>query len=274
MSSGWRSYGVQCSVVIALVALFAAGCGKSSGDRLGPATAGSNVGAAPAAGAFGNEGGTSAGGTSAGGSEPGTAGADSGTAGGTGGNESGGNAGHDGGSGNENGGNAGRGGGASGEAGSPLGGAAGSAGNASSVGGQGPAPGFQCFTADTCESGERCVSCRSGVAYSGRCVPDPDRDPAGYDAGIGGCDSVASYTDCDGPEDCGASEYCAYTFAGPVGAHCVTSAQLPAATPSPCCFTCDALPVCTLCWTDADCPTPQHCAPQGGAPRGVGGCQL
>jgi len=249
--------------------------GGSSGSGAGATGAGA-AGAGNAGGALGGTGGragsTGASGASVGGSSgrggSGTAGTMSlgGSGGMAGAMSSGGNGGTSGEAGAESSGSGGTG---------DTGGTAGTgatAGTGSSVGGEGPGPGFPCFTAAPCAHGQRCVSCEQGDTYVGLCTPDPDADPAGYEAATASCASVLRYSECDGPEDCAASEYCAYTT-GSIGAHCVTEAELPNPVTANCCFTCDAGPVCTLCWNDADCPEALSCVGNPAAPRHVGGCR-
>lgn len=149
-------------------------------------------------------------------------------------------------------------------------GGAATGGTGSSVGGAGPKPGFGCYGTATCGAGQRCVDCDTGALTVGRCTPDPNRDPAGYQAAVADCLRTPSYSDCDGPEDCVAGEYCVIAN-NRVNGQCQTD---PAPNPATCCFSCDATPVCTLCWIDNDCPMGFLCAPTtGGAPNDVGGCQ-
>jgi hypothetical protein len=131
-------------------------------------------------------------------------------------------------------------------------------------------PGFSCYGTDHCDTGDRCVECDTGEITLGRCTPNPDKDPTGYQTAVASCLSVGThYGDCDGPEDCPHGEYC--VVAGlPTIAQCQTD---PAPPPATCCFTCDALPACTLCWIDNDCPMGFLCVPVSGSPNNVGGCQ-
>jgi hypothetical protein len=143
-------------------------------------------------------------------------------------------------------------------------------GTGSSVGGAGPKPGFTCFGTEQCSAGERCVACYLGTITLGRCAPNPQQDPAGYQAATSGCvDADANYSDCDGPEDCSEGDYCVVA-AGREGGRCQADA---APEPTSCCFSCDAPPVCTLCWIDNDCPMGFLCTPTDGAPNDVGGCR-
>jgi hypothetical protein len=115
------------------------------------------------------------------------------------------------------------------------------------------------------------VDCNQGELTTGRCAPDPVTDPDGYRAATTSCLTVGSrYSDCDGPEDCASGQYC--VFAGNQLAG-VCRAE-PAPEPAACCFTCDAPPVCTLCWSDEDCPAGYSCAPNGASPNNVGGCRV
>jgi hypothetical protein len=141
--------------------------------------------------------------------------------------------------------------------------------------GPGPAPGFPC-NGDHCELGERCAFCEKAEGTVARCAPDPDEDPDGYHAAMAGCMDAnsAQFSDCDGPEDCKSGEYCVYgAKPGQFGAQCTTESELPDPVTQFCCFTCDALPECTLCWSDEDCPEAQLCTPVD-ASGGVGGCRV
>lgn len=263
------------ALVIASIGIFLASCGGNSKSQAGPSSGGTVAAKGGSSGAS-NSGGPSEGGTGQAG-EASTGGEPAGANGGTGpagsanagGNSPAGGAGTSG---------AGTGGmaavsglGPSGTGGGAGSGSAGTSGTGSSVGGEGPAPGFACFTADVCETGERCVVCHRDVDYDSMCVPDPDADPAGYATSTADCDDILRYVTCDGPEDCPEGRYCAWTEHSQ-GAHCVTSDELPTVPVGLCCFTCSSLPICTLCWNDADCPAEQECVAQEAAPRGIGGC--
>ena len=146
----------------------------------------------------------------------------------------------------------------------------GGGGTGSSVGGDGPKPGFACYGTEHCDAGERCVDCTMVEITLGRCAPDPDRDPSGYAAATANCLGVGTrYSDCDGPEDCAHGQYCVVA-GNQVGGQCQAE---PAPEPASCCFTCDATPVCTLCWVDNDCPMGFLCGPVSAAPNDVGGCR-
>ena len=150
---------------------------------------------------------------------------------------------------------------------------AGSAGT-SSVGGQGPTQGLACSGTDACVAGERCVACSTAEGSHWTCAPHPDEDPSGYEAATSKCDSVIRYNECDGPEDCPDGRYCANTSGngdGP-GSRCLAEEDLP--FPMPCCYTCGALPECTLCWNDLDCPDSLRCFPNADAPGGIGDCRM
>jgi len=143
-------------------------------------------------------------------------------------------------------------------------------GTGSSVGGDGPKPGFGCYGSAHCDPGERCLDCTMAEITLGRCAPDPERDPNGYASATASCLGIGpNYSDCDGPEDCGAGEYCVVANATTLG-RCQAA---PAPEPATCCFTCDAGPVCTFCWVDNDCPMGFLCQPASGAPNHVGGCR-
>jgi hypothetical protein len=155
------------------------------------------------------------------------------------------------------------------------GGSSGASGSASTVGGEGPAHGFGCFSAGTCEPGDRCVVCDTDNVddrYVERCAPDPDKDSAGYQTATADCIEVVRYLECDGPEDCEAGEYCAILDRTVLSPHCVREEDLPDPLFADCCYVCDWF-MCTLCWSDADCPETQVCLEQVGALRGVGGCR-
>jgi hypothetical protein len=275
---------VATTLVFALVPLWLASCGGESRDTPSGANrrggTGGTDGSSGSGGSSGGSGSPTSGGAMSGGAMSGGAtsggatsgGATSGgaTTGGSSGSPEGGDAGEPvtGGS-SGNGGNAG---GGAGSGGSRPGGAGGSSGSGSSVGGEGPAPGFPCFDQGDCVSGTRCVTCRLGeVDYTSFCAPDPDKDPNGYETATEDCIEEPRYSDCDGPEDCPQGKYCAYTTSN-FRAHCVTESDLP--TVSTCCFTCDAAPICTLCWNDSDCPEALVCVQAPVAPRGVGGCRV
>jgi hypothetical protein len=221
----------------------AAGGGGSSGSSAA-------AGGAGRAGAGGAAGGSATGGTGGGG-RAGMAGA----SGASGGLSAGGRSGEGGA------------GGSSGEGGDAGGG--GSGGN-----GPGPEPGLACQS-DWCALGNRCVFCNTGEGTFPRCAPDPDVDPSGYDEAMAGClptGATGDYSDCDGPEDCGDSEYCAVGIdSEDFGSHCTPEAELPNPPPTRCCFSCGAPPECVLCWTDVDCPETYLCSPVED-PSGIGGC--
>ena len=89
-------------------------------------------------------------------------------------------------------------------------------------------------------------------------------------AGAGGMSSTGM--ECDEPEDCAEGEYCVYPKGGKGRAVC--SSEPVVDPPISCCFTCDSIPVCTLCRTEDDCPETFICVPAPGAPNGLGGCRL
>ena len=290
---------VRLGSLLAIVALACSGKSKSDApfgvDKGGT---GGVAGRSTAPAGRGGAGGASAGGASGGRASTGGAGGSSGTAqsgagvgGATAGTSSGATGGSSGmsdagrsagGSGSGSGGD-GATGGSSGEAGSSTGGSTGGSagtggsggagGTGSSVGGAGPMPGFRCYSDATCKTGERCVVCNHGETATALCAPDPDEDPSGYQAATAACTTVETrYSDCDGPEDCANGEYCAYGgTAQTFGAKCQSE---PAPEPAFCCFTCDAMPVCTLCWNDTDCPVGYLCTPNLGSPNNVGGCRV
>lgn len=143
-------------------------------------------------------------------------------------------------------------------------------GTGSSVGGDGPKPGFDCDGAEHCDRGERCVDCALGASSVGLCAPNPDEDAEAYRAAVAGCRGVGSdFSDCDGPEDCASGEYCVVAD-GRTSGRCQSEPGSELAT---CCFSCDAPPICTLCWIDNDCPMGFLCSPTDGAPNDVGGCR-
>jgi len=268
------------SGVLAIALAWFAGCGGSSKSEnaSGGASAAGGVGGTSAgslgagrgsdggAGGIGATGGASGSAQGGGAGTSGSGGASAGTSGG-GSSGTGGSGGEGAVSSSGSGGESGE----SGEAGAPA--LGGSSGMSSSVGGQGPAPGFPCFGDALCDTGKRCVACETSGTYRSLCVPDPDEDASGYAAATTECTTILRYVDCDGPEDCAEDEYCAWVMGG-LGAHCVTEAELPDPVTATCCFECSALPVCTLCWNDADCPATQVCVAQAGSPRNVGRCRL
>ena len=150
---------------------------------------------------------------------------------------------------------------------------------AAGEGGASNEPGGDGFACErhTCVPGEVCVNCDFfGDAFPLICAPDPELDQAGYDARVeeAGCLAVYPQRECDGPEDCTSGEYCVYgAKPGQFGAACTTESELPDPVTQFCCFTCDAFPKCTLCWTDEDCPEAQLCAPVD-ASGGLGGCRV
>jgi hypothetical protein len=156
------------------------------------------------------------------------------------------------------------------------GGAPGGHGGSAGAAGVGPAPGFPCDGTKHCNAGERCSSCNTGEGIFGLCTPDPVRDPDGYQAATATCPGgiTDTYTDCDGPEDCPSGKYCV-VGAMPylLGGLCITEAEFPPTAPGSCCYSCDALPVCTLCWTDTDCPPTMLCLTTG-VPNGLRGCRV
>lgn len=88
-------------------------------------------------------------------------------------------------------------------------------------------------------------------------------------AGAGG---MSTGMTCDDPADCADGEYCVFARGGMGGAVCSTEPVVD--PPLSCCFTCDAIPVCTLCRTEDDCPATFICVAAPGAPNGLGGCRL
>jgi hypothetical protein len=127
-----------------------------------------------------------------------------------------------------------------------------------------PLAGFACGAALHCAVIERCVSCqRSVTQYDLLCVPDPDRDPAGYADQTRDCQSARDFTDCDGPEDCKSGQFCIVDGVTP---HCSD-------VPSPAsCWACN-LARGQFCHVDGDCPSGLICTDDIGFGSGIRGCQ-
>jgi len=78
---------------------------------------------------------------------------------------------------------------------------------------------------------------------------------------------------CAGPEDCMPGEYCVYSEESRGKPICQAEPEV--GTMANCCFSCDAFPVCTLCWEEEDCPATFICVHSVGQPQdGPGGCRL
>jgi len=143
--------------------------------------------------------------------------------------------------------------------------AAGGKSGASGSGGTGGAkvypgtkPGFSCFDAGQCALGQACSRCQTSTSDLSACVPDPDYDRAGYDAATADCASPIDYGTCDGPEDCSPGEYC--VFGGDSFPRRFSCSSGPASPPIDCqIYSLPTRPSCTLCYTDDDCPSGQHC---------------
>jgi hypothetical protein len=283
------------AVVMLALPVWGASCADGDDDDSGTNDAGAGMSSAAMGGGAGttsDAGAPTRGGSASSGSGSGNGGTSSAVGGGsTGGNggmngASGGSAGL-GGSGSGNGGS-GSGGGAGATGASSQGGAGGSepgagrsgvggdagTGGGSSIGGRGPMPGFECGET-TCMVGQNCVACGVGVTptYELRCTPDQEGDPDGYAQAIKDCQMVNELAQCDGPEDCPADEHCVYTEESRGRPVCETEPEV--GVGARCCFSCDAQPVCTLCWSDADCPETFICVRNAGQPAdGPGGCRL
>lgn len=130
--------------------------------------------------------------------------------------------------------------------------------------------GFACDS-KRCTVGQACISCVVGDTSSRICVPSPAADPAGYAAATATCGKPlpTSFNECDGPEDCPATQHCV-AAEGPNG---FMRCRDQPSTQGSCCFACGALTDCTLCRSAADCPNNAACEPAQVAPAGVMGCQ-
>jgi hypothetical protein len=141
-----------------------------------------------------------------------------------------------------------------------IGGASGGAKNGGAGGAAGqpsPAPGFTCHTIGQCQIGQSCVQCSNSAQGPATylCAPNSDTDPDAYAAATANCPNLVLYGSCDGPEDCNPGEYCIFTNVR----HFQCSAD-PAPAPLDCgIYNLPEHPSCTLCDTDADCPSGQYC---------------
>ena len=141
---------------------------------------------------------------------------------------------------------------------------AGEGGNGAPVGGMGaggapdPLLGIEC-RGQKCTIGQACLFCQVESVSEWLCVPHPESDPTGYAAAIEPCDPAPSgiFDDCDGPEDCGANQFCV-AREGPDGF--TRCRDMPSMQHS-CCFACGAPTDCTICRNDQDCPEDETCEP-------------
>jgi hypothetical protein len=115
-----------------------------------------------------------------------------------------------------------------------------------------------------CQVGEVCASCRGPESILLICAAHPDTDPAGFAEATAECQNDAQLNDCDGPEDCGADQYCV-AFGN-------TRCSPEPPSRNFCCFSCGAVPECVLCRSDEDCPGGASCVEVLDAPGGFG-CQ-
>jgi hypothetical protein len=164
-------------------------------------------------------------------------------------------------------------GGAEAGGGQPIG-DAGAGGNSAAAGGAGtggapdPLLGIECGD-QVCSVGQACILCQVEGMSERLCVPHPEGDPTGYAAAIEPCDPAPSsvFDDCDGPEDCGANQFCV-AREGPDG---FTRCRDMPSTQHSCCFACGAPTNCTICRSAEDCPDGETCSPAQAA-SGVMGC--
>jgi len=156
------------------------------------------------------------------------------------------------------------------------GGASGEAGAGGSGGTREP-DGWMCGNSLRCDPGQLCTGCTTSGGSSLVCVPNPDRDPAGFAAATEDCEASVGdhFADCDGPEDCPSDRYCVWGSdpQASFGGQCVTEAELPNPFTASCCFSCGALPLCILCETEADCPDMLECVEEIDVPSSVNGCR-
>lgn len=218
--------------------LLAAGCGQTSAafdDDLPSGTAGGGMSA----------GGNSAGSNSSAGARAGHGGlASGGSAGSVGGSEAGPA-------------------GAPAEGGSTAGTSAGGGGSSSGgsmseagTSGGDPLLGVDCRD-QRCVPGNVCVVCSAPSGLEWLCVPHPVTQPAAHAEATAQCEpQPAEYDECDGPEDCQPAQYCVARQGIDGGQRC---RDAPSPVSGSCCFTCGALPNCTLCREDSDCPEGRSC---------------
>jgi hypothetical protein len=215
-------------------ALLVAGCGQSRadfGDNLPSSatdggTAGTSAGGSSGGNTAGHSGLSSAGNAANVGGDDGAAGARS---------DGGGTAGNGGGGGSS-------GGGSTGEAGAD---------------GADPLLGVECDN-QRCLPGNVCVACPAPGGLEWLCVPHPVTEPAAHADATAQClPRPVDYNECDGPEDCPPDDYCVARQGIDGGQRC---RDAPSPASGSCCFTCGALPDCTLCRDDSDCPDGRTCA--------------
>jgi hypothetical protein len=228
---------IRYSRVLGIVgaALLVAGCGQSRADfadNLPSSTTdggsgGASAGGSSAGNAAGHAGLSSAGNAANGGGDDGAAGALSDGGGGAAGKGGGGGS---------------SGGGSTGEAGAD---------------GADPLLGVECHN-QRCLPGNVCVACPAPGGLEWLCVPHPVTEPAAHAEATAHCQPrPVDYDECDGPEDCQADDYCVAREGIDGGQRC---RDAPSPVSGSCCFTCGALPDCTLCRDDSDCPAGRTCA--------------
>jgi hypothetical protein len=137
-----------------------------------------------------------------------------------------------------------------------------SGGAAMGEGGAGGAPdrwlGVDCRD-QRCLPGNVCVTCTGASGLQGLCAPHPTIDSDGYAEATAQCEPrPREYDECDGPEDCAENQYCVARQGGDDGGQ--RCRDMPSPASGSCCFTCGALPDCTLCRDDSDCPEGRSCS--------------
>jgi hypothetical protein len=223
-----------CGVSLGLALLLVAGCGETRADFADAAAGTSGAGAAGHSAGASAQAGLSSGGSKAGGGTAGnTAGAPAGSGGVAGGNGGAGESAAGGGAGGE---------GATGEAGAS---------------GVDPLLGVDCH-GQHCELGDVCLPCPGAAALQWLCVPHPVTEPAAFAEATSQCEPPPNeYRECDGPEDCSPGRFCVAKEGGADGGQ--RCRDEPSPVSGSCCFTCGALPNCTLCRDDGDCPDGRSC---------------
>jgi hypothetical protein len=124
------------------------------------------------------------------------------------------------------------------------------------AGGADPQIGVDCRN-QRCIGGNVCVTCSTPSGLEWLCVPHPLAEPAAHAEATAHCAPPPNgYDECDGPEDCGLDQYCVAREGVDGGKRCRDEPSPPSGS---CCFTCGALPDCTLCRNDGDCPEGRSC---------------
>jgi hypothetical protein len=123
------------------------------------------------------------------------------------------------------------------------------------AGGADPLLGVDCRDSH-CAPGDVCVVCGMPGGSEWRCVPHPVTQPEAYQTATASCEPEPfNYSECDGPEDCPAEQYCVAQDGADGRQRC----RVTPAAGSFCCFTCDAGVNCTLCRDDRDCAEGEAC---------------